>query len=285
MSIAEVRISRSAERLAEFCDQIALWNADESLTLKLEMSDDRRSWRLHVEHVTIPAPAELWASTLGEVAHLVRSGLNNVVYAVAERRAAGPLRQPADIQFPIASSMSAFNKSVRDRLGEAHDVLIDIVRAFQPFGSGPDSLQPGPGLQNQHPLALLADFNNADKHRRWLAMPPTPSMAELGDASDPVSIRFDRDVDDDDFGPIEALAEPIAVGSTVLRQVCRVPIRELKLRGRVRLDVAIQTDSGPVNAVTLATSWVFVGGLVMLRMEDVDAPIAVIYQRLESLLK
>jgi hypothetical protein len=284
VSIAAVRIQRSAERLEAFAAAIATWNADETIKLALDMSPDRQRWRLFVDEVRTTPPTESWVAVLGEVVHHVRSGLNNVVFAVAAQQSRGSPARPRSIQFPIAAVETAFDRSVRDQLGEAHDELLDIVRAFQPFGSGQDFLQPGPGLLGQHPFSLLAEFSNSDKHTEWLAMPHTATLAELGDAGGPVSIRFDREVDDDDFGQIELVADPIVVGATLLRQECKVPIRELRLRGRVRITVGVQTEAGPVDALLLANSWVFLGGLVMLRIEDLTAPIDVIYERLHAIL-
>jgi hypothetical protein len=285
VSIASTRIRRSTERLGALTAEISEWTAGDPLKLQLDMSADREGWRLVVDEVRVPPPTDSWAVALGEVVHHVRSGLNNVVYQVAKDCSSGNLRNSRAIQFPISADEASFNKSVRVQLGEAHDDLVELVRAFQPFGSGPDFLQPGPGLLGQQPFALLAQFSNSDKHTEWVAMPAVASLAELGDAAGPVEIQFDRPVEDRDLGPVELVGDSIEIGATVLRQHCGVPIRRLQLRGRVALTAAVQTTAGPVNALTLAQSWVFLGGLVMLRMEDVQAPIDVIYARLESLLR
>ena len=158
------------KRAAELESELSHWLGESPVRPELQVDSDRQAWQL-VARITAPPPVDEWSIRLGEVVHHLRSGLNNVVYAVASKCAGGVPRSPHTIQFPIFSNEADFERNAERLLGEARSQLYDTVRAFQPFGMGEEFLAPGPALRVQHPMALLNDLNNADKHRRWRLMP------------------------------------------------------------------------------------------------------------------
>ncbi|HEX2784958.1 MAG TPA: hypothetical protein VHN36_15345 [Ilumatobacteraceae bacterium] len=216
------------------------------------------------------------------MAHHLRSGLNNVVYEAAELAAGRHLteHEARSIEFPIVSHAGDFEVAARRGLQHAYDLLVDHVRAFQPYGNGDGFLQPGAGLLNQHPLELLRLFNNYDKHRvRW-TVAPIPVVVQLDDDNGYTTITFTTDPPDP-MPELEPSSAPIESGTVLLRQRCGVPLKSVSLRGGVGLAPAILTPAGPIDAVVLGQSWILVGGLVILRIDDLTVSIDEVYRRLQ----
>ena len=283
MSEGTARIRQAMKRAAELQSEVDRWLADQTVRLELKVDDDRHAWEL-VARIPEPPPVDEWSIHLGEVIHHLRSGLNNVVFAVASKSAGGVLEAPENIQFPIFYKEPDFERNVNRLLGEARSELYHTVRAFQPFGQGEEFLAPGPALRGQHPLALLNDLSNADKHRRWRLMLLMTSLIEFGDTELPFTIEFDslEGVDDPVLGPPEMPEEELSDGAVLLRQVSRAPIKAITARGRVQLAVGVATPAGPLDARVLAIPLIFLCGLVMLRMEDRECEIDEVYTRLSA---
>jgi hypothetical protein len=283
MSDATVRIRQAMRRAAEFQTAIQHYLAEEPFRPDLQIDDDRRAWQV-VLRISKPVPVDDWSILLGEIIHHLRSGLNNVLYNVASKYAGGTPRLPRSIQFPIFSTETDFDKNADRFLGEARSELYDIVRAFQPFGGGDDFLKPGPGLHMLHPMDLLNELSNDDKHRHWRFLPLVPSLIQFDDENGYFSIEFDslEGIADPAIGPIELPEGDLSDGAIVVRQTVRAPLKAIVGHGRIQVGVAVSTDAGPVDATVLSTSLVFIAGLIMLRMEDTRCGIDEIYSRLSA---
>ena len=91
-----------------------------------------------------------WGILLGELAHSLRSSLDNAIFALSTTKT-------NKVEFPIFDNEVNYGAAIVEKLnGITNQTILDYVKAKQPFNeSDPTS----------HPLYLLHKLNNADKHR------------------------------------------------------------------------------------------------------------------------
>lgn len=120
-----------------------------------EFNDDFTECRLHLKQIGEP-PLDEWAVLLGDVLHNLRSCLDHLAYqlALVHEPEKPP---PSGTEFPIFIEREKFRSE--DRGGGRYKIrglnpdVIDAIEALQPYGSA------------QHPLWVLQQMSNADKHR------------------------------------------------------------------------------------------------------------------------
>lgn len=108
--------------------------------------------------VTREAPTQDWSLSAGDIIHNMRSALDNLAYSLALAHSGTPSEEQARaLQFPICDSEGEFEKRYRNiaRLSSAAQAG---VAALQPYISKPQGFR--------HPLSVLRDLSNIDKHRR-----------------------------------------------------------------------------------------------------------------------
>jgi hypothetical protein len=103
-------------------------------------------------------PLQEWSVTIGDCAHNLRATLDYIALALWEAHSGPPMRrQLKRIQFPIYSRQGDFRDNRHDRIGGLHPNAKSIIRRAQPYQRRNDP--------DGHPLAILAEINNQDKHR------------------------------------------------------------------------------------------------------------------------
>lgn len=117
---------------------------------------DRWEW---VERFTARNPPIRWGVLLGDSVHNLRSALDHLICQVALLDG-GTMADCERSQFPIASKSEEQFERMADRclpkcFSEKHRAM---VKEPQPFHAGEKAAE-------THPLSVLADFSNADKHR------------------------------------------------------------------------------------------------------------------------
>lgn len=126
----------------------------ESTLYKLvpEFNDEFTECRLHIEQIGEP-PIDDWAVILGDVLHNLRSCLDHLAHqlAIAHKPDEDP---PSGTEFPIFVDGEKFRS--RDRGGGLYK-----IRGLSPEAI--ETLQPHD--TPQHPLWVLQQMSNADKHR------------------------------------------------------------------------------------------------------------------------
>ena len=96
---------------------------------------------------------EHWSLVIGDFAHNARSALDVLVGGISTLPPSDPKRRKT--QFPIMTNAESFTETAKRLLLGVSELDIAKISAEQPFVSG---VAP-------HPLHLLAELNNADKHR------------------------------------------------------------------------------------------------------------------------
>jgi hypothetical protein len=104
-------------------------------------------------------PSPTWGVMLGDLAHNLRSSLDNLTTALVVRNGGVPERHNA---FPIFTVDTEWSAKVANRWPAAGPLVgvsqedFDVIQAAQPFHQGDAAAA--------HPLAVLSRVSNADKH-------------------------------------------------------------------------------------------------------------------------
>ena len=94
-----------------------------------------------------------WSAIIGDFAHNARSALNLLVYQLSSL----PIAERTFVQFPVYDTEAAYLKRKDHDLGGVCAKHRAMIERYQPYQRGNDFAS--------DPLCILADINNADKHR------------------------------------------------------------------------------------------------------------------------
>lgn len=120
-----------------------------------EFNADTWEW---IERFQMQEPLLRWGVILGDCVHNLRSALDHLICQVTLLDG-GSMDDCEESQFPIASkSEGQFEKMAKKRLPVCFsDKHRAMVKRAQPYHAGDDA--------PRHPLSILAELSNADKHR------------------------------------------------------------------------------------------------------------------------
>ena len=154
---AFLKLSRAKEHFDTVKTELILWAQTDPYLVFRKSNVDGSHHSLFVELKERP-PLDKLSLLTGDCIHNLRSALDNLVYAVAIKvSGSNPPPNSDTLQFPIADTREAFTKQAW-RLGPIKEPeLVARFKRAQPYN------RPHPQLPPL--LRLLADFNNADKHR------------------------------------------------------------------------------------------------------------------------
>ena len=156
--LASARLDHFNRRRQELEDEIAAWGASNSFSIKCSIADDRLSWE--GRWVVPQLPADRWSLIFSEAVGQLRAALDNTLYYIAEKEG-GSASQLKSIHFPAVADRSMWGRETR-RIAVLPEPLRTLVRDLQPFN------RPEPE-RHTDALRVLAELNNADKHRIILA--------------------------------------------------------------------------------------------------------------------
>jgi len=143
-----LKLKRAATHLREIKSIDATF-ANVQLTMPFIRDQERRVGYFEVK---LPDPPEAVSPVVGDCLHNLRSSLDYLIWQTV--RSNPPHTPGRKNMFPICRSQTAFDDQVRrGRLDGVPQEAAAAIQSLQPFSS--------PG----HPLTLLDDLYNADKHR------------------------------------------------------------------------------------------------------------------------
>ena len=174
------RVEFAIKRGNEFSGEISKWGTDHPVTLSGRISEDKHSYKIVLNFSEQPS-LEDWSRTFGDTVHNLRSVLNNLVAEIAKAEKLSK-QEIKNIQFPIASSAKQW-RSEKRRIQSLPKEVQDAIMKVQPFIEIPTSPE-------THPLSVLADISNQDKHRLEL----TPEIEPL-QLTHNTSIEFEETPD------------------------------------------------------------------------------------------
>ncbi|MFC7794158.1 hypothetical protein [Streptomyces cinereoruber] len=151
----QLKVAHAQSRLLEINSRMNLWHASGALGTETSISEDRRSLEVRLRIKSAP-PVQEWALILGDALYGLRSALDACVWEYAHIDGAAP-PNPERVQFPVVRKRRNWT-DVRSRsLQSVPDEVAERIELLQPFHGGGDP--------DGHPLSLLSDLNNLDKHR------------------------------------------------------------------------------------------------------------------------
>jgi hypothetical protein len=161
----QAKLDRAKEQLKMIGTEAeALINEGNAYSIVGQFEPERHAW---VERVKVNRPPPLRLGVLlGEYIHSLRSALDHLMWQVTLRDGGTP---NDSTQFPIASKSEAqFNNMANRRIPDLSKEHRALVQKAQPYHAGDQAFT--------HPLAVLADFSNIDKHQIV-----HPTFAQVGD--------------------------------------------------------------------------------------------------------
>ncbi|WP_431711462.1 hypothetical protein [Glutamicibacter uratoxydans] len=115
----------------------------------------------------------------------VRTALDNLVHEIGMHVGADE-KVLFNNAFPVVAETDSWRKAVKDRLSQLPQPVVDRIRDVQPFA------RPRRGPFPKHPLALLSDLDNANKHRDSFQVGLVPNPGQIRQLS---SISFQLPVE------------------------------------------------------------------------------------------
>ena len=150
------KIARANEHIDSFIAEVEAYVDRSPYRLDAERNAEATEHRILIWFSEQPDFAR-WGTIIGDCLNNLRSALDPLLYdlAVSESGVRPPPKEKA-IQFPIAESPAAFTRNTRHIEMFSTGTQAAIER-LQPYNR--------PSGARRHPLLLLNELNNADKHR------------------------------------------------------------------------------------------------------------------------
>ncbi len=152
-----LKLGRAMEHAQTLDREIRGWIEGEPDLIVAERKDDaegrRIEWRFRPDVVVDPA----WSLLIGDCIHNLRSALDHLALALAVRHS-GHLSRKAErtSEFPIFGPRQMTSTECRDRIGCIDPLAQTLIQGLQPHHASP---------YDKHPLWLIQDLDNVDKHR------------------------------------------------------------------------------------------------------------------------
>jgi hypothetical protein len=192
---AWLKIERASQHANALNATVQRWVDDRPYKLSVDVDGEtgEQVCRIHIERMPPPE----WSVVVGEVVHGLRTALDHAVYALSAPSSGG--KPPGGTEFPIFKDEPNFRNTKRPGglwkirgLGEAAEKVVVSVQPFNHAGGEPE----------RHPLWVLQQLSNADKHRSLNLMGTALGLGKLslepkgGVVIESSKIRGDGQVED-----------------------------------------------------------------------------------------
>jgi hypothetical protein len=245
------KLSRAHQLCEELDAYISTYLSDKEHrpSLALRLDPTTREFVLFVHHV--PPLDEFFERVgllVGDIVHNARSALDHLVHDLAFHNSGGNLRQPTKTQFPIADTPSEFQAQAKRYLQEVASQHRSIIESFQPYHLMDANVGVG---EYFHPLAMLRDLSNLDKHR--LLVPiliPTTGVSLEGPASMSIVSGMVLQMVAQTFAGKLPVAKPMSPGLELVRSPLLPPgLTESPQPAGTSLPIVAFSDGRSVTAV------------------------------------
>jgi hypothetical protein len=152
---ARAKLDRARLHLTDLEDRIAAYLQTQPIQIREQ--HDRDGATRHIQWIATTStkpPAQL-GLIVGDWAQNVRAALDSTVYELVRREFGDA--DPRWTQFPVVLDEGRYAGQEQARLRGAPAWSLPVFRGLQPFNDGAEAAY--------HPLAVLADVSNRDKHR------------------------------------------------------------------------------------------------------------------------
>lgn len=155
-----LKLSRAHGHLDDLQAKISQWLNGNHHTIRRHRDPDRPD-HLSIRVTAQDLPAEPFALLVGDILHNLRGCLDHLVYALAFKHTKPlPDEFAKGSQFPIYGDKRLWQSDRPRRIRGIHPDAQAIIESLQPYHRGKDFAS--------HPLWVLHDLSNIDKHRLLL---------------------------------------------------------------------------------------------------------------------
>jgi hypothetical protein len=179
LTSVNAKLRRAEEHAKSIEKEIRDWADGNSYSLSYETNPDYTRYST-VLHIHREPDLERWSLIAADSIHNLRCALDHLVYALAIHESGqDPPPDADDLMFPICDAREGFERNIqRGRLGTISIPMRAVVEMFQPYN------RPYPKLPPL--LAMLRDFENANKHRLLQLVYAAISNADIGFVGPPI---------------------------------------------------------------------------------------------------
>lgn len=219
-----LKIERAKQHLGELDSEVAKFTA--TSPFRIDVNDvDPMTGETLAKVVVKREPPPILALIVGDLVHNLRTALDYAVWQLVDSNDGRP---GAHTQYPICLTQDDFEKKGARRLRGAPQVAIQAVSLGQPFRVA---------VPKEHPLWVLGDLDNRDKHRLVHIVGGVITRLGIGAAA---GVSLERLVD-------ERPRRFLRHGDIV----ARVKVRTGTLRLRVDFGVALNTEHQPLRTTLM----------------------------------
>jgi hypothetical protein len=240
---AQLKLARAQKHFRTLNDLVVAFTAD---AYRVELENDWPNSRdIIIWAEAAKAPRSLdWGPLIGDVAHNLRSALDNAVWALSDSGAKGPAPNPVPprsrwrwVAFPVVLDSKNWDGRAGKDLWALDPAQVAIFKELQPFYTG----QQAP---NREPLAVLDELWNIDKHRHLHLVNATVELRDVLSVSPfpgAPNVEFEV-VSKRAPGPLVGRAE-VGRAQLIPGEVLAMTLPEVHMDPRIAVDVAF--DQGP----------------------------------------
>lgn len=210
LEAARAKLQRARQDLTTLDQDVARFFGSEPYRIEVQFDTDS-GWYIAYLRIQTEPPAAL-SVHVGAMAHQCYSALNHVVWKLVVRKIG--LRRAEQnrmrIAFPLCATPDHFNESVVAK--NVSRAARNLLESMQPYHRN-----------TRHPLALLKELADADKHR---VLAPSYGVGHLSDVLDGSALSWDESAAVDPVleriipisrNPFKVPANPINDGDTLVR--------------------------------------------------------------------
>lgn len=209
----QAKLSRARELRDQLNSYVKQHFSDKSHlpTLAVRLDSTTRESVLFVQDVPpLGAFFERVSILAGDIVNNLRSTLDHLVHELALHHTGGGIQYPKRTKFPIAETPRDYGGLEARSLEEVAPQHRAIIESFQPYH--PMDADVSVGLYF-HPLAMLRDLSNADKHRLLTpVLIPSTGISLEGSASMSVIGGMVLDLMNDTFAGRPIVAQAMVPG-------------------------------------------------------------------------
>jgi hypothetical protein len=174
LASARLKLERAREHLDVLTTEVGRFK--DSRPYQVVREDDARTGEKLVYAVPVRHPDPTLGLVLGDLVHNLSAALDHSIYGLSVARAGRALsdRERRTIAFPIHVDAADFEKQGRPKLRFLTPQQQAVIVGAQPF-HGPTET-----ARLNHPLEVLRELWNADKHRALLLVTAQPELYGVG---------------------------------------------------------------------------------------------------------
>jgi hypothetical protein len=174
LASAGLKMVRADEHLEVLIREVRRFKESKPYRVIHEIDPQTGERLIHAVPLRDPDP-EL-SLVLGDLVHNLSAALDHAVFGLSVYEAGRPLNRPEmeSIGFPISVDELAFAKAASTKLRFLDDGPRSVIEAAQPFHHASKA------ASLNHPLAVLHEMWNADKHRTLLLVTGQPELFGIG---------------------------------------------------------------------------------------------------------